>query len=202
VVGYRIYRAGALVQTILATSWTDSSLTINTAYTYGIEAFDAADNTSSRVTLSTSTTADTVPPVISFTSPASGALVIRNSGVVLNASDDEAIQRVEIFRGAVLVRTLTTSPYTTTFNAVSLANGAHNITAVAYDTSNNSTQAVLPVVISNPKRGDVTNDNVINILDLSSLLSGWNSIDLNKDLDGNDLINIFDLSILLYEYGR
>lgn len=202
VAGYRIYRTGALVQTTSATSWTDSPLAINTAYSYGIEAFDAAGNTSSRTTLATSTSSDTVPPVISFTSPASGALIIRNSNVVLNASDDEAIQRVEIFRGAVLVRTLTTSPYTTTFNAVSLANGSQNITAVAYDTSNNSAQAVLPVVISNPKRGDVTNDNVINILDLSSLLSGWNSIDLNKDLDGNDLINIFDLSILLYEYGR
>ena len=46
VAGYQIYRNGVQVGTITDTNYTDSGLTGNTAYTYSIDAYDAAGNVS------------------------------------------------------------------------------------------------------------------------------------------------------------
>ncbi|MGZ8867431.1 MAG: right-handed parallel beta-helix repeat-containing protein [Thermoanaerobaculia bacterium] len=48
VTGYVIYRNGAHVATVNATTWVDNGLTAATAYTYEVAAFDAASNYSGR----------------------------------------------------------------------------------------------------------------------------------------------------------
>ena len=57
VVGYRIYRDGALVQSLYGTSTTvkDTGLTASTPYVYTVRAFDAAGNLSTPATVSVST---------------------------------------------------------------------------------------------------------------------------------------------------
>ncbi|MFC5004626.1 fibronectin type III domain-containing protein [Dactylosporangium cerinum] len=46
VTGYRVLRGGTQVGTTTSTSYTDSGLTASTAYTYTVQAYDAAGNTS------------------------------------------------------------------------------------------------------------------------------------------------------------
>ena len=48
---------------------------------------------------------------------------------------------------------------------------------------------------------DINNDNVVNIFDLSTLLSKWNTTDTTSDLNEDGTVNIFDLSILLSKWG-
>ena len=62
VTGYRVYRNDALLTTTAATSYADAAATANTAYTYAVEAFDAAGNTSTRGAAAQITTPDTPPP--------------------------------------------------------------------------------------------------------------------------------------------
>jgi beta-glucanase (GH16 family) len=57
VAGYRIFRDGASVATAASTSYTVSALTCSTTYTFGVEAFDAAGNTSPKVSASGTTAA-------------------------------------------------------------------------------------------------------------------------------------------------
>ena len=52
------------------------------------------------------------------------------------------------------------------------------------------------------KPGDTNNDNVVNIIDLSTLLSKWNTNYTAADFNKDNTVNIFDLSILLSNYGK
>jgi hypothetical protein len=53
------------------------------------------------------------------------------------------------------------------------------------------------------KVGDLNGDNIVNILDLSVLLSHWQQAGsgVTGDLNNDNVVNIFDLSILLSHYG-
>jgi chitodextrinase len=63
VTGYRVYKDGAFVTTTTSTSHSFGSLTCGTAYTFGVDAYDAAGNLSSpRTTLTTATAACPAPP--------------------------------------------------------------------------------------------------------------------------------------------
>jgi hypothetical protein len=57
VAGYHVYRNGSGVGTATATSYTDSPLTCSTTYTLGVEAYDAAGNSSTRASVSSATAA-------------------------------------------------------------------------------------------------------------------------------------------------
>jgi hypothetical protein len=52
--------------------------------------------------------------------------------------------------------------------------------------------------------GDLNNDNVVDLLDLSILLSHWDQTGsgLSQDLNNNGSVDIYDLSILLKNYGN
>ncbi len=70
VAGYHIYRSdSSSVRTVLApaTSWGEAGLTVNTSYTYTVNAYDAAGNESNgaRVTVTTQST----PPVVDLNNP-------------------------------------------------------------------------------------------------------------------------------------
>ena len=52
------------------------------------------------------------------------------------------------------------------------------------------------------KPGDTNNDGLVNIVDLSTLLSHWNTNFAAADFNADSTVNIFDLSILLSNYGK
>ena len=64
--GYRVFQNGTLLTSTGQTSYTATGLTCGTSYTFGVEAYDAAGNTSSRTTatLATGKCADTSAPTI------------------------------------------------------------------------------------------------------------------------------------------
>lgn len=61
VTGYDIYRNGTKFTTTTATSYADTGLAASTAYTYTIDAYDAAGNTSTKASASATTQAAPVP---------------------------------------------------------------------------------------------------------------------------------------------
>jgi hypothetical protein len=82
--------------------------------------------------------ADTTPPSVSITAPASGATVTGPATVSASASDSVGLSRVEFFLDGVLVATDTTAPYSWLFSPTASQNGSRTLNARAYDTSGNS----------------------------------------------------------------
>lgn len=77
---------------------------------------------------------DILPPLVSISSPSSNTVVGGTTLVTAAADDDFAVARVEFFADGALIGTDTSAPYELSWNTSSLADGAHTLTAKAYDT--------------------------------------------------------------------
>ena len=95
------------------------------------------------------TSTDTVAPVVSLTSPLSGAV----SGTVLmtaTASDNVGVSKVEFYRGTTKLSENTTSPYSYSWNTTSVADGSYILKAIAYDAAGNSTtSSTVTITVNN-----------------------------------------------------
>jgi hypothetical protein len=49
--------------------------------------------------------------------------------------------------------------------------------------------------------GDLNNDNLVGILDLSILLGKWGTADAVADINDDNSVGILDLSLLLAQWG-
>lgn len=88
------------------------------------------------------------PPSVSLTTPANGTSFTATANVTITANasaSNGSISRVEFYQGATLIGTLTSSPYTMTWNNV--AAGSYTLKARAIDNSGVSTDST-PVNIS------------------------------------------------------
>ncbi|HET9362100.1 MAG TPA: Ig-like domain-containing protein, partial [Vicinamibacterales bacterium] len=96
--------------------------------------------------------ADTTPPTVSMTAPASGASVAGSVNVSAAATDNVGVTSVQFqLDGANVGAADTTAPYSTSWNTTTTTNGSHTLTAVARDAAGNSTTSVpVTVTVSNP----------------------------------------------------
>ena len=127
----------------------DSTTLANGSHNLVAKAYDAAGNvgTSSTVAFSVSnSTPDTTPPTVSASeSGTSGTITLSAT-----ASDNVGVTKVEFYIDGTLNATDTTSPYSTTVNSTTLANGSHNLVAKAYDAAGNvGTSSTVAFTVSN-----------------------------------------------------
>jgi hypothetical protein len=132
------------------TSFADMGMSPGTYY-YVVKAEDAAGNLSPASNQASGVNPDVTPPSVSVTSPAGGSVV---SGVVLlsaSVSDDVGAVGVQ-FRvdGVSVGGEVVTSPWSTSWDSRSVADGSHVVSAVARDAAGNlgSSQSV-SVTVSN-----------------------------------------------------
>jgi hypothetical protein len=92
--------------------------------------------------------ADTTPPTVSVTAPASGATVSGSILVTASASDNVGVTGVQLkLDGANLGNAFSSAPYSGTLNTTTIANGSHTLTATAWDAAGNQATAT-PVTIT------------------------------------------------------
>lgn len=89
--------------------------------------------------------ADTVPPLVNFTAPTNGALLLNPTTVSANATDNVAVSKVEFYLDNVLKNTDTASPYGYSLDITGLASGQHIMVVKATDTSGLTDQAQITV---------------------------------------------------------
>jgi glucose/arabinose dehydrogenase/PKD repeat protein len=151
--GYRIYRGGALINTVTASPVQDSGLAAGTTYSYTVSAVDAVGNESAQSpAVQASTPApDTTPPTASMTAPALGSTVSGTVTVSANAIDNVAVADVDFLLDGVSIGDDTTSPYSVQWNTTTTSNGLHALSARARDTAGNFgvTSGVVNVMVSN-----------------------------------------------------
>jgi hypothetical protein len=99
---------------------------------------------------SATATPDTTPPTVAITAPADGATLAGTLTAGASADDDVAVASVRFFIDGTLVATSSIAPYAGAIDTAALSNGAHSLTAVATDTSSNSTtSAPVSVTVAN-----------------------------------------------------
>ncbi|HYO51964.1 Ig-like domain-containing protein [Archangium sp.] len=76
---------------------------------------------------------DVTPPTTAITSPASNDSIRGTVTVTATADDDTGVTKVEFYDGQTLLGTDTSAPYSVSWNTVGVAEGAHTLTAKAYD---------------------------------------------------------------------
>lgn len=90
---------------------------------------------------------DTTPPNVAVTAPAAGAQLTGLVTLAASASDDVGVARVEFSYDGKPVGTASAPPFAVSWNTAAVANGAHALTAVAYDAAGNSA-ASAPVTVT------------------------------------------------------
>lgn len=155
------------------------------------------------IDISAFTTADTNHPSVSLTSPGSGHLS-GNMTLSATASDDIRVANVQFKAdgnniGDPVNEPDLTSPYTATWDTTKISDGTHTLTAVATDTSGNSTESspvsvivdnaggdhVLPIVsMKLPDSGSTIANAVLATADASDNFAVAN---VQFKLDGNNL---------------
>jgi Bacterial Ig domain/Repeat of unknown function (DUF5648) len=136
-------------------SWNSASVA-NGSATLRAVAYDAAGNsgTSSIVTVTVANVGpppptDAVPPTVAIASPTAGSV----SGIVnvmVNASDNVGVTRVDLVVEGQIVATDSAAPWQFSWNSISVANGAVHVQAVAHDAAGNTgTSSVVLLTIAN-----------------------------------------------------
>ncbi len=134
-------------------SW-NSVGTTNGAHSLTAVARDAAGNTTTSAVRSVTVSnavADTTPPTVSISAPATGTVTGSAVTVSATAADNVGVVGVQFKLDGVNLGTEdTTAPYSIVWNSVGATNGTHPLTAVARDAAGNSTtSAALSVTVSN-----------------------------------------------------
>ena len=83
--------------------------------------------------------ADSEAPTVSLTAPANGATVEGSVNITANASDNDTIDYVEFYRGSTLLGSDNSQPYSFEWDTTTVTDGAYELTARAYDLSENTT---------------------------------------------------------------
>ncbi|MDO8647565.1 MAG: Ig-like domain-containing protein [Candidatus Diapherotrites archaeon] len=151
-------------------------------HTIYVIATDNADNNSSEYstsfTVSTSSVPDTTPdnssdatnPKVTWAEPANNSTVSGKVSMKATASDNKGIKKVLFYQGSKLIATVTSKTgnyYIAEWNTEGLDKATYVLSAVAYDTSNNSATDLLTV-----KVGKAASSNDINSTNLPELSKG------------------------------
>ena len=93
--------------------------------------------------------ADTTAPSVSFTAPVAGSTLSGSVACAADAADDTGVVRVEFFVDDAPLSSDATAPYGCAWDTTTAADGAHVLTAVAYDAAGNSSSADRFVTVDN-----------------------------------------------------
>lgn len=123
--------------------WTVTSSATAVPASYGVatSAYDTAAASSATTVQGTFViaAADSTPPTVTITSPASGSKITGSrTTVTASASDNTGVAKVEFYVNGALMATDTSTPYSFNWNTRKMASGSYNITAKAYDAAGNA----------------------------------------------------------------
>jgi len=88
---------------------------------------------------------DLIPPTVSISSPANGATVAGVVNIAVNASDNKGVTSVSLTIDGVITGTVSSAPYSFSWNVDASANGNHTVTAKAQDAAGNSSMSTIIV---------------------------------------------------------
>jgi chitinase len=121
------------------TSSTVNGLDPNSSYYFTVTAYNASGAESSYSNIVN--VSESVPPVVSITSPVPNATINGTVSVTVSATDNVGVTKVEFYLNGILQTTDTSIPYLYSLNTSSLASGTYSLMAKAYDAAGNIGQS-------------------------------------------------------------
>lgn len=178
-------------------SW-DTTTASDASHALSAKAYDAAATPNSKTSASVSVNVDNSDR-IAPTAPTN----LRSTGntydsiaIAWNASTDNVgVTGYKVTRNGSQVYSGTAL----SFNDTGLTDGtSYNYTVVAFDAKGNTSSAASFTASTKTKKiGDLNNDNVVNVYDLSILLTNFNTTNPIGDLTSDGKVDVYDLSVLL-----
>ena len=111
----------------------------NGAHTLTATSTDTSGNsTSSSIYVVVNNALDSTPPTVQITKPNEGSTISRNVSVTVNASDNVAVTKVELYVDGTLQALSSTAPFTLKWNSAKASKGPHTLVCKAYDAAANS----------------------------------------------------------------
>jgi subtilisin family serine protease len=92
---------------------------------------------------------DTQPPTVTMTSPLAGASLSKTVTLGATASDNFGVSRVDFYDGSTLLGSDNSTPYSLSWDTRTVANGAHALSAHAFDAAGFEGTSVVNVTVNN-----------------------------------------------------
>jgi subtilisin family serine protease len=122
----------------------------NGSHPLTVRAYDVAGNVATSAPVNVVVNNDHTLPQVSFLRPVNGATVEQTITLEVSASDDRGVTRVDFFVDGAPIGSKTSAPYTLSWNARTVSNGPHVLSATAQDAVGNvSSQATVSVTVNN-----------------------------------------------------
>ncbi len=142
------------VDGVLSTSTTTSPFSFswntvgstNASHTLTVKAYDPSGNVGSA---SVTVTVNNVAPVVTITSPTSGATVSGTVSVQGTVTTSAGISQINFYVNGVLTGTTKSSPFSFSWNTTSQTSGTDTISVTAYDTIGYVTTQAISVNVNN-----------------------------------------------------
>ena len=150
VTGYTIYRNGSQLATVggSTTAYADKTAAQGVAYTYRVDAFDAAGNHSAQSASASATIPDTSPPTVPtglIATPAAGEVDLSWTA----SSDNVAVSGYGVYRNGTKIGQVSGS--TTTYADKTTTQGtAYSYTVDAFDAAGNRSAQSAPATVNTP----------------------------------------------------
>jgi len=118
-------------------TWTTNAA-LNGTHSLTATAVDSSGNkTAVSISVLVNNVQDLTAPVISITSPKDNSKVTNNVSIMVNAYDNVAVTKVELYVDGSLQAASTSAPFTTKWNTTKAAKGIHTFSCKAYDAAGN-----------------------------------------------------------------
>lgn len=176
VAGYNVYRNGNKITNVAGLKYSDTGLTPETAYSYSVEAYDAAGNKSTVSPLATASTlkspdqtAPSIPGNLSATAKSPTQVVLSWKA----STDNVGVSSYLILRNNAVIATTSDTTYTDT---TVVANTSYSYTIVAKDAAGNVSSASSAVSVKTPNPADTAAPNVPT--GLLAIATGENQVNL------------------------
>ncbi|MEM1556709.1 MAG: S8 family serine peptidase [Candidatus Bathyarchaeia archaeon] len=92
---------------------------------------------------------DNTPPTVSIVKPKNKQIVSKVTDIIVSASDESGISKVEFYVDGGLIAVVSAEPYTYGWDTKTVKNGWHTITVKAYDSFGNSAETGIKVYVYN-----------------------------------------------------
>jgi peptidoglycan/xylan/chitin deacetylase (PgdA/CDA1 family) len=143
-----------LASTPASSVWKQAKVTFNTPTNASKITFFHVINKNGQLTTDDydfELTAAPTAPKISITSPVANATVKGSQSITSNVTDTQGIANVQYKLDGQVLSTVTTAPYSFSWDTTKTANGTHSLTAIATNTANlSTTSSAVTVGIQNP----------------------------------------------------
>lgn len=147
--GYKVYRNGTQIGTTSGTSYTDSGLTANTAYSYTVSAYDTVGSTSAQSSAALATTPNTPTPgtPTGLTASAPSYSTVSLSWSAASDTGGPGISGYTVYRGGTQIGTTSGTSYT---DSALTANTNYSYTVSAYDTAGHASAQSSAASVTTP----------------------------------------------------